>query len=254
MFFIKRKYINKNFITMTTEKLIKQIKEKNRASNLNMFISVASGLGTTLLIVLLLHLYGEGGLTTERILQIGGGIVALQIVKAIFYAVGLWKAHDAAYKSLADLRLTIVRHLKKLPVGFFQKRKVGDLANIVNHDVEQIEVYLAHSQPEMIATTLVASLIAAIMFVVDWRLALCVLGALAGMLLLLTLLFMLWTGLLKRYTQATKQMAEGLMEYIAIMPAVKAFSKSETKTESLIAFIKNYVHTMRRLITGVSIP
>jgi ATP-binding cassette subfamily B protein len=239
---------------MTTEKLIKQIKAKNRVSNLNMFISVASGLGTTLLIVLLLHLYREGGLTAERILQIGSGIVALQIAKAIFYAVGLWKAHDAAYKSLADLRLDIVSHLKKLPIGFFQKRKVGDLANIVNHDVEQIEIYLAHTQPEMIATTLVAALIAAIMFVVDWRLALCVLGALAGMLLLLSLLFMLWTGLLKRYTQATKQMAEGLMEYIAVMPAVKAFSKSETKTESLIAFIRNYVRTMRRMMIGVSIP
>jgi ATP-binding cassette subfamily B protein len=172
-------------------------------------------------------------------------------MKAVFYAIGLWKAHDAAYKSLADLRLDIVRHIKKLPLGFFQKRKTGDLAN---HDVEQIEVYLAHSQPEMLATTIVAFLIAGIMLVVDWQLALCVSGALVVMLLLLAFLFMLWDGLLKRYNQATKEMAEGLMEYIAVMPAVKAFSKSETKTETLIAFIKNYVKTMRPMITGVSIP
>jgi ATP-binding cassette subfamily B protein len=219
-----------------------------------MFISVVSGLGTTLLTVILLHLYREGCLTRGRIWQIGGGIAALQIAKAVFYAVGLWKAHDAAYKSLAELRLDIVNHMKKLPLGFFQKRRTGDLANIVNHDVEQIEIYLAHTQPEMIATTLVAVLIAGIMFVVDWRLALCVLGALAAMLLLLSLLFLLWTGLINRYNQASKEMAEGLIEYIAVMPAVKAFSKSETKTETIIAFIKNYVRTMRRMITSVSIP
>lgn len=239
---------------MNTKTLIKQIKAKNRASNLNMFISAASGLGTTLLIILLLHLYGTDGLTTARFWQIGGGIAALQIAKAVFYAVGLWKAHEAAYKSLAELRLDIVSHMKKLPVGFFQKRKTGDLANIINHDVEQIEIYLAHTQPEMIATTIVAALIAGIMFVVDWRLALCVLSALAVILLLLAFLFMLWNGMLKRYNQASKEMSEGLMEYIAVMPAVKAFSKSETKTESLIAFIKNYVRTMRRMIIAVSIP
>ena len=178
----------------------------------------------------------------------------MQIAKAVFHAVGLWRAHDAAYKSLADLRLDIVNHMKKLPLGFFQKRKVGDLANIVNHDVEQIEVYLAHSQPEIAATTVVAVLIAAILFAADWRLALCVIGALIVALALLGLLFMLWDSLLKRYNQATKKMAEDLMEYIAVMPAVKAFAKSETKTEKLVAGIKNYVRTMRRMMFGVSIP
>jgi ATP-binding cassette subfamily B protein len=239
---------------MNGKELVRHIKARNRTSNLNMFISVTAGLGTTLLAVLLLYLYREGVLTTGRILQIGAGIAVLQIAKAIFYAVGLWKAHDAAYKSLADLRLYIINHMKKLPAGFFQKRSAGDLANIVNHDVEQIEIYLAHSQPEIIATTAVAVMIAAVMFFADWRLAFCMIAALTGMFLLLALLFKLWDGLLKRYNQATKEMAAGLVEYIAVMPAVKAFSKSETKTASLIAFIKNYARTMRRMITGVSIP
>jgi ABC-type bacteriocin/lantibiotic exporter with double-glycine peptidase domain len=61
----------------------------------------------------------------------------------------------------------------------------------------------------MLATTIVAVLIGGIMLVVDWRLALCVLGALAVMLLLLAFLLMLWTGLFQRYNQATREMAEG---------------------------------------------
>jgi hypothetical protein len=62
---------------LDTKQLTKQIKAMNRTSNLNMFISVASGLGTTLLTVLLLHLYRGGGLSAGRIWQIGAGIATL---------------------------------------------------------------------------------------------------------------------------------------------------------------------------------
>jgi ATP-binding cassette subfamily B protein len=141
--------------------------------------------------------------------------------------------------------------LKKLPLGFFQKRMTGDLATIIGHDVEQIEIYLAHTQPEIIATTLVAAIITALMFIVDWRLAFCLIAPVAAA---LGLLFVLWGGLLARYNQATKEMAENLMEYTAILPAVKAFSKSERKSGALIAYIKSYVKAMRRMIIGVSAP
>jgi ATP-binding cassette subfamily B protein len=234
--------------------LVKQIKAKNRASNVYVLVSVLSGIGTTLLTVLLIHLLFAGEISRERIWQIGAGMAVLQIAKAVFYALGLWRAHRAAYKSLADLRLDIISHLRKLPLGFFQKRMAGDLTNIIGHDVEQIEIYLAHTQPEIIATTLAAALIAVLMFIVDWRLAFCLLASVALVLGLLALMFALWSGLIARYNQATKEMAENLMEYTAIIPAIKAFSKSERKSGALISYIKNYVRAMRRMILSVSVP
>jgi ATP-binding cassette subfamily B protein len=234
--------------------LVKQIKAKNHTSNFYMFVSVLSGAGSALLTVLLLSLSFRGSVTRWQILRIGAGIAVLQISKAVFYAVGLWKAHHSAYKSLTDLRLDIINHLKKLPLGFFQKRMTGDLMNIVNHDVEQIEIYLAHAQPEIIATTLAAAIIAIIMFAADWRLALCLLVPVAATLGLMALSFVLWRKMIARYNQATKEMAENLMEYASIMPAVKAFSKSENKSETLISYIKNYVRVMRRMIISVSVP
>jgi ATP-binding cassette subfamily B protein len=239
---------------METKLLVKQIKAKNRVSNMYVFVSVLSGIGTTLLTVMLLHLLFAGTITQEGIWQIGAAIAVLQIIKAVFYALGIWRAHLAAYKSLTDLRLDIISHLKKLPLGFFQKRMTGDLTNIISHDVEQIELYLAHTQPEIIATTLVATLIAILMFIVDWRLAFCLLVPVAAAMGLLALLFALWSGPLARYNQTMKEMAENLMEYTAVIPAVKAFSKSECKSGALIAYIKSYVKAMRWMILGVSIP
>jgi ATP-binding cassette subfamily B protein len=241
-------------ISLETKTLVKQIKTKNRASNIYVFVSVMSGIGTTVLTVLLIHLLFAGELTREGVWRIGAGIAVLQIAKAVFNAVGIRQAHRAAYRSLADLRLDIISHLKKLPLGFFQRHKSGELTNIVSHDVEEIEVYLAHTQPEIIATTFAAAVIASLMFVTDWRLALCLLAPVVVSLGLLALMFVLWSGLLARYSQATKEMAENLMEYTAIIPAVKAFSKSEQKSSSLIAYIKNYVKATRRMMLGVSIP
>jgi ATP-binding cassette subfamily B protein len=242
-------------IFLDTKTLARLIKAKNRASNIYVFVSVLSGIGTTLLTVLLLHLlFSPAGIAREQIWLIGAGIAALQITKAVFNAVGIWRAHRTAYKSLADLRLDIVNHLKKLPLGFFQKRMAGDLTNIVSHDVEQIELYLAHTQPEIIATTLCAAVIAAVMFITDWRLALCLLLPVALALGLLALLFVLWSGLIARYNEAMKEMAENLMEYVSVMPALKAFSKSEGKSGALIAYIKNYVRAMRRMILAISVP
>lgn len=152
---------------METKTLVKQIKAKNRASNIYVFVSVLSGIGTTLLTVLLVHLLFAGEISREQIWQLGAGIAILQIIKAVFNALGLRRAYHAAYKALADLRFDIISHLKKLPLGFFQKRMAGDLTNIIGHDVEQIELYLAHTQPEIIATTLVAALIAALMFIIE---------------------------------------------------------------------------------------
>jgi ATP-binding cassette subfamily B protein len=235
--------------------LARRIKAKNRASNAYVLISLSSGVGTTLLTVLLLHLlFSSEGITRERIWLIGAGIAALQIAKAVFNAVGIWRAHRTAYKSLADLRLDIVNHLKKLPLGFFQKHMAGDLTNIVSHDVEQIELYLAHTQPEVIATTLGAAVIATVMFAADWRLALCLLLPVVLALGLLAFLFVLWSGLLARYNAAMKEMAKNLMEYVSVMPMLKAFSKSEGKSGALVAYIKNYVRSMRRMILAVSAP
>ncbi|MHB9291201.1 hypothetical protein Holit_00273 [Hollandina sp. SP2] len=80
----------------------------------------------------------------------------------------------------------------------------GDMANIIGHEVEQIEIYLAHTKPEIIAITLITGIITALMFIVDWRLAFCLIVPVAVAMGLLVLLFVLWSGLLARYNQGNK--------------------------------------------------
>ena len=103
---------------------------------------------------------------------VGGVMILFALLRGVFYGTSIWRAHRSAYNALTRLRLRIISHLRSFPFGFFQERKVGDLVNIINHDVEQIEIYLAHGLPEILSATLFPALLWVIIMVLDWRLGL----------------------------------------------------------------------------------
>ena len=72
------------------------------------------------------------------------GIFISFVLKGVFYYFATKVAHEKAYEKLTELRLDIIGHLKKISLRFFKEHNTGELTNIVQHDVEQVEVYLAH--------------------------------------------------------------------------------------------------------------
>ncbi|KTE89487.1 ABC transporter ATP-binding protein [Desulfitobacterium hafniense] len=239
---------------MDTKTLTKQIKTKNKAADRYMTVSVLSGIATTFLVVWLVNLFITEQVSIQKIALAGGGIVLFQVMKAVFYAIGTGRAHDAAYRSLAEIRLDMVSHLKKLPLSFFQKRKTGDLANIINHDVEQIEIYLAHAQPEIKITLLLPALTALSMLAIDWRLGLALVAPFPVMVLYQKFVYKLWDKTLKRYIQSTKEMSEDLIEYISTMPAIKAFATDEQKTGAVLSRMRAYISWVKKIMYTVSVP
>ncbi len=239
---------------MDSKTLTREIKKRNKASDLYMFINVLAGIATTFLVVWLVNLFITAQASPGKIMLAGAGICFLQAVKAVFYAIGMGRAHDEAYRSLAEIRLDIVSHLKKLPLSFFQKRKTGDLANIINHDVEQIEIYLAHAQPEIKITLLLPVLAVLCMLVIDWRLGLALIAPFPVMVVYQKFIYRLWDKTVKRYIQSTKEMSEDLVEYISTMPAVKAFSTDEQKTGEVLSRMKAYIAWVKKIMYTISVP
>ncbi len=239
---------------MDSKELTKQIKAQNNSSNVYMFISVLAGVAATFLVVWLVHLLMTGQAAWENVALAGAGVCLLQLLKAIFYAVGVRHAHDAAYRSLAEIRLMILRHLKRLPLSFFQKRQVGDLTNIISHDVEQIEVYLAHARPEIVITILLPLLVTASLLVIDWRLALALVAPIPVMLLYQKFIYRVWAKTLARYIRSTREMSADLIEYISTMPAIKAFATDEQKTAAVLSRMKEYIAWVKKIMHTVSVP
>ena len=161
---------------------------------------------------------------------------------------------EVAYRCLTDLRLRIIAHLKKLPLGFFQERSTGDLAGIIQHDVEQVEVFLAHGLPEIMSATVLPALIFLAMLFVEWRLALLMISTLPLMALTKKLSAPTWARNIRIYSNSLRAMQETLMEYVATIPVIKAFSKEETKTRKALDSAQDYDYWVKRSMAGASVP
>ena len=192
---------------------------------------------------------------TESGFLTGGLLIAVCLTfKNVFYGLSAQKAHESAFSVLTDIRVDIINHLKKMSLGFFQKRKAGELSNIVNHDVEQIELYLAHAQPEMITAILIPVISSVIILFIDWRMALSLISTVPVMLILNVLLRKIWASGFKKFADSTKKMSEDLVEYIATIPVIKAFSKEETKTRAVLKHMRDYLDWVRKMTLVISLP
>lgn len=236
------------------KELVREMTAKSRLSNAMLLTRAVLGLVPTVLVIFLVHLFLEGALSPAAIAYAAAGMTACVAGKAVCMYAATWKSHQAAYSCLTDIRLRIVRHLKRLPLGFFQVRRPGDLANIMRNDVEQVEVYLAHGLPESASATLFPAAAFVLMLAVDWRLALCMMAGLPLMWLVKKAAAPAWARGFEIVAQYASRMQNGLMEYVANVAVVKAFGKEERKTEETVGAARDYVSWATSSMNDVSVP
>lgn len=239
---------------MKQQELERQVKGKNRISNIILCCKIILDLIPQVLLIHMIGLYFNALLTKQQIWLESTAILLCFTGKAICSYLATWKAHKAAYTCLTDLRLQIVQHLKKLSLGFFQERKTGDLTNIVQHDVEQVEGHLAHGLPEIMSATVLPAIVFIIMLWVDWRLALVMIAGLPLMWLTKKISASLWEKNFKIFADSVTQMQENVMEYVSNISVIKAFGKEENKTEKTIKSAKDYDYWVKKSMAGISVP
>jgi len=234
--------------------LAKKVTGKNRFSNIMLCLKILFDLFPQVLLIHMVGLYFTSALAKQQCFLECGLMLLSFILKALCSYSSTWNAHKSAYTSLTELRLEIVAHLKKLPLGFFQERKTGDLTNIVQHDVEKVEEYLAHGLPETMAATILPVAVFIIMAFIDWRLALVMITGLPLMWLTKKICAPLWAKNFKIYGDSMTRMQENVMEYVSNIPVIKAFGKEESKTQKTIQSAKDYDYWVKKSMAGISVP
>ena len=223
-------------------------------SNAVVILHLVFGTLPLLLVVWAVDRLMSDTLTSTAIWMVGAAMLLFALLRGVFYGTSIWRAHRSAYNALTRLRLRIVSHLQRLPLGFFQERKVGDLVNIINHDVEQIEIYLAHGLPEILSATLFPALLWVIVMVLDWRLGLLLISLLPLAFLLQMAVKTFWGKSFRHFMENTQKMSEDLLEYVATIPIIKAFSHEETRTERVLGGMRDYIHWVKRSMFSVTVP
>ena len=239
---------------MPEKELRKKVIGKNGLAGSLLALKIVCDLMPQILLVYLISSLITNNINEDNLKYIFLGIFISFVLKGVFYYFATKVAHEKAYEKLTELRLDIIGHLKKLSLGFFKEHNTGELTNIVQHDVEQVEVYLAHGLPEIMSVTLLPTIIFIAMIFVDWRLAL---GMIAGVPLMYLVKVLSQKTMDKNfaiYFNHENKMREELMEYVKNISVIKAFAKEEEISERTLKTAREYIYWVKKSMGAITIP
>ena len=147
-----------------------------------------------------------------------------------------------------DLRATYVRHLLALPLGFFEKRRVGDLMARATNDVEAIQRFLHHAFRMTLTAVIVLILSLAFMCAIDWKLAII---SLLPMPIMAAVINVLAMRIRRGYTRVQEQfgdMTTLIQENLTGMRVNKGFGRETRQIEHFSELNEDYVQRNRHLI------
>jgi len=125
---------------------------------------------------------GVVGALAVAAVKTGGPFVYLLILlgilaplAGILHWMESWKAHDIAYRLLAELRIDLFRKLDTLAPAYLVRRRSGDLIALAAQDIETIEYFFAHTVAPALVAILVPSTVVLTLAIVAWPIALAIL-------------------------------------------------------------------------------
>lgn len=104
------------------------------------------------------------------------GLILLTAASAVLYGVFAYASamlsHGAAFDILYELRMKLIEKMGRISSGYYTSNTQGSIKKLLIEDVEQIEVFIAHSMCEFAAAIATPLLTIIVLFLVDWRLTL----------------------------------------------------------------------------------
>ncbi|WP_338948515.1 ABC transporter ATP-binding protein [Fusobacterium nucleatum] len=239
---------------MNEKELKESIVVQNRLSSILLILKILFDLIPQILLVYLINFLMNKNININNIELIFLIILISFILKEAFYYFTVKIAHEKAYNKLIELRLNIIKHLKKLSLGFFKEHSTGELTNIIQHDVEQVEVYLAHGLPEIMSAMVIPVIVLISMFTVDYRLAFAMLTGIPLMFLVKKFSQNIMKKNFQIYFNQESKMQEELMEYVKNISVIKAFAKEEVISERTLKTAKEYINWVKKSMGAVTVP
>ena len=163
-------------------------------------------------------------LDAARLWRLCGGLAASLALCYLFeIPAGRAQFHDA-YRAAADGRSRLAEHLRKLPLGYLNRRDPSDLAGMMMGDYAMLETGISHLVPQLIGAAIMPLLALAGLAFFDWRLALALFAALPAAVLLMLLTTGFQRRLSARHMQARIEAGSRLQEYLNGIRVMKAFN------------------------------
>lgn len=158
----------------------------------------------------------------------GWQAVIFSLTSMIFYIGSLMCSHRAAFRVQANMRVEMMSHIMKIPVGIIETEGTGKIRKDITESSAATETYLAHNLPDKVVSVVTPLCLLGMLAFFDWRLGLISLipAVIAFVLMGMFMMGPKMANDMKEYQNALGNMSGEAVEYIRGIPVVKTFGQT----------------------------
>lgn len=192
-----------------------------------------------------------------RLVVIAGAVGLF--VRLLFTAASSGIGHVLDGRVQLAFRRQLAERLGRVPIGWFSRRRTGELAKVAGEDVSAVHPFIAHTPGELVSAFVVPTASLAYLFTVDWRLTLITLIPVVSAIALVPLMM---TSARQReqeeFDAAMGRIATSAVEFVQGIAVVKAFGgsgrahrKFRSATDDFAAAFDRWVHGLSRIAAAM---
>lgn len=177
-----------------------------------------------------------------HITSYGWQAVGFALLAMVFYIAALMCSHKAAFRVQANMRMKMMEHIMRLPLGYVEAEGTGKIRKVVTESSAATETFLAHNLPDKVISKATPIGLLVMMAVFDWRLGLFSLipAALAFLIMGTMMMGPKMAEDMKQYQNSLETMSSEAVEYIRGVPVLKTFGQTIFSFKRFKAAIDEY--------------
>ncbi len=173
-----------------------------------------------------------------------GLVIAFVLLSFITHLQQYRATYGLVYGEVKSVRISLAERMRKLPLGYFGKRDLADLTETIMGDVNRLEHVWSHCLGYLYGSYISTAIVAVMLFMFDWRLAVaCLWGVPVAFILLFGS-----RKITKQRSEITKkagiEVADGIQETIENIREIRATNPEDRFLKELNDKIDHHEKTM----------
>ena len=157
-------------------------------------------------------------------------LILIAVMMVVMFFISRWdyvRLYTNVYNESANSRIDIAERLKKLPLSYFGKRDLTDLAETMMNDMNLYETIFSHAVPQMYSTAISTAVIALMLLIYKPKLAFAALWVIPISLLIMLLSRKSQQKVVQDWVDDNRKVFDDLQEKIEQIDQIKSYNLEE---------------------------
>ena len=167
------------------------------------------------------------GVKSQTELTLSNYLVIIAVMLAVMFIVARWdykRLYNNVYMESSNIRIDVANRLKKLPLSYFGKRDLTDIATTMMDDITLYETIFSHSVPHIYATIISTLVISVMILIYNWKLGLSTLWVMPVSLLIAISAKKKQKKSLNKWIKSSREVFDDLQENIEQIEEIKSYN------------------------------